>query len=80
MRWNLAISAGALLLAAQLIGRFSTPQAAAQTPSAVTALASPAGPGSEEPNLSVGPDGKLYMSWLEEAKPRGYAQIGRAHV
>ena len=30
-------------------------------------LASPAGPGSAEPNLTVGPDGRVYMSWLEPA-------------
>lgn len=31
----------------------------------VDSLASPAGPGSAEPNLSTGPDGRVYMSWLE---------------
>jgi hypothetical protein len=30
-------------------------------------LASPAGPGSAEPNLTVGANGKLYLSWLERA-------------
>ena len=28
-------------------------------------LQSPAGPGSAEPNLAVGPDGRVYLSWLE---------------
>ena len=28
-------------------------------------LSSPAAPGSGEPNLAVGPDGRIYMSWLE---------------
>ncbi len=28
-------------------------------------LASPAAPGSAEPNLAVGPDDRVYMSWLE---------------
>lgn len=32
---------------------------------AADTLDSPAGPGSAEPNLAVGPDGKVYMSWLE---------------
>ena len=30
-------------------------------------LASPAAPGSTTPNLAVGPDGRVYMSWLEPA-------------
>ncbi len=34
---------------------------------AVSDLASPAGPGSAEPSLTVGPDGRVYMSWLEPA-------------
>lgn len=31
----------------------------------IDSLASPAAPGSGEPNLAVGPDGRLYLSWLE---------------
>lgn len=31
----------------------------------VTMLESPAGPGSGEPNLFAGPDGRVYMSWIE---------------
>ena len=34
-------------------------------PPASDTLRSPAGPGSAEPNLAVGPDGRVYMSWLE---------------
>ena len=34
---------------------------------AVDSVASPAGPGSAEPNLTVGPDGRVYMTWLEPA-------------
>ncbi len=34
---------------------------------AIQELVSPAGPGSAEPNLAVGPDGRVYMSWLEPA-------------
>ena len=34
---------------------------------AMDSVASPAGPGSAEPNLTVGPDGRVYMSWLEPA-------------
>src|SRR5687767_6486871 len=44
---------------------------AASNPSA-DSIASPAGPGSAEPNLAVGPDGRVYMSWLEPADS-GYA-------
>lgn len=33
-------------------------------------LPCPAMPGSAEPNLVVGADGKLYLSWVESAKPR----------
>jgi hypothetical protein len=32
---------------------------------ALRALASPAGPGSAEPNLSLGPAGRVYLTWLE---------------
>ena len=38
----------------------------------IDSIASPAGPGSAEPNLTVGPDGRVYLSWLEPANP-GYA-------
>src|SRR5262245_28667806 len=39
----------------------------------VTDLKPPAAPGSEEPNLAVGPDGRVYLSWLEPVTPRGFA-------
>lgn len=41
--------------------------------SAVREIASPAGAGSVEPSLSVGPDGRVYLSWLEPIQPKGYA-------
>jgi hypothetical protein len=41
--------------------------------SAVSEIDSPAGPGSGEPNLSVGPDGRVYLSWIEPIQPKGYA-------
>lgn len=34
----------------------------------IDSIASPAAPGSAEPNLAVGPDGRVYMSWLEPAE------------
>lgn len=38
-----------------------------EQPTAVDSLASPARPGSAEPNLSVAPDGRVFMTWLEPA-------------
>ncbi len=40
---------------------------AARTPAVLDSISSPAGPGSAEPNLATGPDGRVYMSWLEPA-------------
>ena len=45
--------------------RTGTPRDAAGL--AIDSLVSPARPGSAEPNLSVAPDGRVYMSWLEPA-------------
>jgi hypothetical protein len=39
----------------------------------VTELKSPSAPGSEAPNLSVAPDGRVFLSWLEPAGPKAYA-------
>lgn len=40
----------------------------------VTELQSPAAPGSEAPNLSVSPDGRVLLSWLEPtSSPKTYA-------
>jgi hypothetical protein len=39
----------------------------------VTDLQSPAGAGSEGPNLTSGPDGRVYLNWLEPVSPKGYA-------
>jgi hypothetical protein len=44
--------------------------------SAAREIDSPAGPGSGDPNLSVGPDGRVYLSWIEPVQskgPKGYA-------
>src|SRR5215475_7433298 len=46
--------------------------AAAPAPS-VTDLQSPAAVGSEEPNLTTGADGRVYLNWLEPVSPKGYA-------
>ncbi len=45
---------------------------AAPAPS-VTDLKSPAGNDSAEPNLAVDAGGRVYLSWLEPLKPKGYA-------
>ncbi len=39
----------------------------------VVALESPAGAGAAEPNLSVGPDGGVYLSWLEPTPDSAHA-------
>lgn len=41
--------------------------------SAASEIDSPAGAGSSQPNLSVGSDGRVYLSWLEPIRPKGYA-------
>jgi hypothetical protein len=40
---------------------------------AAVEMQSPAAPGSEAPNLSVAPDGRVLLSWLEPTAPKGYA-------
>ncbi len=35
------------------------------TPGSIVVLEMPAGPGSSEPNLTVGPDGRVYLTWQE---------------
>lgn len=39
----------------------------------VNVLPAPAAPGSGEPNLSVGPDGRVYLSWIEPAPDSAHA-------
>jgi hypothetical protein len=36
-------------------------------------IGSPAGPGSAAPSLSAGTDGRVYLSWIEPIRPKGYA-------
>src|ERR1043166_1843878 len=47
--------------------------AAAAPPASVTELKSPAPADSGQPNLAVAPDGRVFLSWIEPAKPQGYA-------
>ena len=69
----MVIGTGALALAVQLpqsaLGR-ATPTGLGTAPAlAIDSLVSPAAAGSAEPNLSVGPDGRVYMTWLEPTNP-----------
>lgn len=51
-----------------------SPARAPETPAfTLTPLASPAAPGSGEPNLAVGADGSVYLSWLEPDPSEGHA-------
>jgi hypothetical protein len=45
----------------------------AAPPPSVTDLKSPAAAGSEEPNLAVAADGRVYLNWLEPVSPKGFA-------
>ncbi|HVR69669.1 MAG TPA: sialidase family protein [Vicinamibacteria bacterium] len=56
--------AGLVLLAA-CGGAARQEPAAAVEPGRVRELATPAAPGSGEPNLAAGPDGSTYLSWIE---------------
>jgi hypothetical protein len=51
---------------------WSTPRVAAE-PTAVDSLSTPAAPGSAEPNLAVGRDGRVYLSWLEPTPDSAFA-------
>ncbi len=62
------------LIAAALAAGCSADRAPAPPP-AVTEITSPAGPGSEEPNLAVAPDGRVFMTWLEPATPNGFKMV-----
>ena len=58
-----------LALAGVSLLRGERPSAEASPPGApalaIDSIASPAGPGSAEPNLAVASDGRVYMTWLE---------------
>src|SRR5262252_1789132 len=46
-------------------------QSAVPVPAAVVDVKSPAGSGSAEPNLAAGPDGRVYMTWIEPGQGKG---------
>jgi hypothetical protein len=65
-----------MLVAACLATLFVPPARGAEpaaTPGAFAALASPAAPGSGQPNLAVAPDGAVWLSWLEPLDRGGRA-------
>lgn len=64
------VAASAALAAAGMRGAASS---GAIMPAAVDSIASPAAPGSAEPNLAVGADGRVYMTWLEPAADSAFA-------
>jgi hypothetical protein len=45
----------------------------AEGASAIRPIAPPAAPGSGEPNLTAGPDGRVYLSWIEPAADSSHA-------
>ena len=65
------LAVAAATIGIQGVSATSSETLAASSPAA-DSIASPAGPGSAEPNLAVGPDGKVYLSWLEPLDS-GYA-------
>ena len=71
-----AIIAIASLLAACGGGeRDAAPAAATRTRAllVIDSIASPAAPGSSEPNLAVGPDGRAWITWMEPAADSAWA-------
>lgn len=46
---------------------------------ALDTIASPASAGSAEPNLTVGPDGRVYLTWIEPAADSAHALRMAAH-
>jgi hypothetical protein len=68
-----AVLLAAIALAGVLASRRERPLNAAATaaaiaPAPIDSLASPTGPGSAEPHLTAGSDGRVYLSWLEPAQ------------
>jgi len=54
-----------------LLGLMVTFFAVIPAPLTVVEIKSPAGPGSEGPNVTAAPDGRIFMTWLEPMKPKG---------
>ena len=65
------ISCALILLAVPALFGCSSPPDAPK-PLTVSEVTVPAGMGSEMPNLSVTPDGRVFLTWLEPATTDGY--------
>lgn len=68
-----------LLLGAAALAPLAVASRPAAAPPATVAdsLPSPTGPGAAEPNLAVGPDGSVYLSWLEPADSGHALKVAR---
>ena len=67
MQRTASLLTAALVVLASAYGRPRESTPVARPALSVDSIASPAGPGSAEPNLAVAPDGRVYMTWLEPA-------------
>lgn len=77
----IAAIASALLLGSLLVlrpnaSRAASPGEAGAPLADLRPIASPAAAGSGEPHLAVGPDGRVWMSWLERRSQGGHALRG----
>ena len=61
----LAVFVALVLVGAVMSRSDLSPAATASAAATIDSIASPAAPGSAEPNLAVAADGRVYMSWLE---------------
>lgn len=68
-----SIGPAAALLASAAVAGCADASADSAPLRGVVELQSPAAAGSAEPNLAVGPDGRVYMSWLEPASDSSHA-------
>lgn len=59
---------GTLLIGLGMLGLLACDTPETEPVAALEAVPSPAAPGSGEPNLAVGPDGVVHLSWLEPSE------------
>ena len=62
-----ALSAIVMLSVAAIAARSRDGESAVPAPATIDSISSPARPGSAEPNLATGADGRIYLTWLEPA-------------
>jgi hypothetical protein len=63
----------AAVLAASALGACRAAGADEAALAGVVEIESPAAPGSGEPNLAAGPDGRVYLTWVERREEGGHA-------